>query len=231
MRLSDRTPSRAKGAALLRLYPRAWRDRYESEMLAVIEARRLDWRTRLDLLRGALDAHLHPAQAPAIPVLAALVAGVTWIVAGVASITQPLPPDWPGFLLETLPLGLLGAIAELRVVLAIGRRSGLGGPRGTGVALVFAAVGHVVWIVVLAVAAIGGPYGAITGAGQSLAAVGTLAVGLVRARAADHTSSLALVVAGAAMLVPSPLTWPLAGGAWLALAVAGGRPPVPLRRA
>jgi hypothetical protein len=230
MRLSDRTPTKVRGAGLLRLYPRAWRDRYEPEMLAVLEASRLDWRTRLDLIHGALDAHIRPARAPAVPILAALVAGVMWIVAGVAGIAQPLPPDWPGFLLETLPVGLLGAIAELRVVLAIGRRSGLGGPRGTGVALVFAAVGHVVWIVALAVAAIGGPYGAITGAGQSLAAVGTLAVGLIRARAGDHVFSLALVVAGTAMLVPSPLAWPLAGGAWLALAVAGVRPPVPLSR-
>jgi hypothetical protein len=44
--------------ALLRLYPRAWRARYRDEMLAVLEEHGTGWRTRLDLLRGALDAQL-----------------------------------------------------------------------------------------------------------------------------------------------------------------------------
>jgi hypothetical protein len=44
--------------ALLRLYPRAWRARYGDEMLAVLEQHGTGWRTRLDVLRGALDAHL-----------------------------------------------------------------------------------------------------------------------------------------------------------------------------
>jgi hypothetical protein len=44
--------------ALVRLYPRAWRARYGDEMLAVLEQHGTGWRTRLDLLRGALDAHL-----------------------------------------------------------------------------------------------------------------------------------------------------------------------------
>jgi hypothetical protein len=43
---------------LLRLYPRAWRARYRDEMLAVLEQHGTGWRTRLDLIRGALDAHL-----------------------------------------------------------------------------------------------------------------------------------------------------------------------------
>jgi hypothetical protein len=123
MRLNHRTP-RVTGASWLRLYPRAWRERYESEMLAVLEGRPIDLRTRVDLVRGALDAHVHPTTAPSIPVVAAIVAGAAWIVAGLAAATQPLPPDWPGFLVETLTVGLVGAIAALRVVLAVGRRSG-----------------------------------------------------------------------------------------------------------
>ena len=44
----------------LRLYPRAWRERYGGEMLAVLEQHEATLGTALDLLRGALDARLHP---------------------------------------------------------------------------------------------------------------------------------------------------------------------------
>lgn len=45
---------------VLRLYPRAWRDRYEAEMADLLAQRTLTWPDRVDLLKGALDAHLHP---------------------------------------------------------------------------------------------------------------------------------------------------------------------------
>ena len=45
---------------LLRLYPAAWRMRYESELLDLLEARPPSVPERLDIVRGALDAHLHP---------------------------------------------------------------------------------------------------------------------------------------------------------------------------
>lgn len=44
---------------LIRLYPRAWRERYEDEMLAVLEQHRITPSTVVDLLIGALDANLH----------------------------------------------------------------------------------------------------------------------------------------------------------------------------
>lgn len=230
MRLNDRS-RRVSGAVLLRLYPRAWRDRYEAEMLAVLEDRPLGVRTRLDLLGGAVDAHVHPMEPPATPVVASVVAGVAWIVAGLTAATQPLLPDWPGFLVETLPVGLIGAIAGVRILLAVGRRSGLGGPRGTGLALAIAIVGHVALILTLAIALAGGTYGAITGAALSIAGVGTMLVGLVRARAGDHPVGEAVLIAGAAMLIPSPIAWPFAGAAWIALAINAVRPTMPLRRA
>jgi hypothetical protein len=43
---------------LLRLYPKAWRQRYEAEMRAVLDQHEVTMVTRLDLLRGALDAWL-----------------------------------------------------------------------------------------------------------------------------------------------------------------------------
>ena len=46
---------------LLRLYPREWRRRYGAEMDAVLcQGGRLGPRDTIDLLRGALDARLHP---------------------------------------------------------------------------------------------------------------------------------------------------------------------------
>jgi hypothetical protein len=45
---------------LIRLYPRAWRARYEAEMLEVLAERPLTLGGRIDLVRAAVDAHLHP---------------------------------------------------------------------------------------------------------------------------------------------------------------------------
>ena len=46
---------------LLRLYPRAWRERYGEELSAHLAAQRpLRIGVVADLVRGALDAHLHP---------------------------------------------------------------------------------------------------------------------------------------------------------------------------
>jgi hypothetical protein len=44
---------------LLRLYPRAWRERYGDEVASVLAEHRVTAWTALDLLLGALDAHLH----------------------------------------------------------------------------------------------------------------------------------------------------------------------------
>jgi hypothetical protein len=45
---------------LLRLYPRRWRERYGDEFLALVEERGVSIGALLDVLRGALDARLHP---------------------------------------------------------------------------------------------------------------------------------------------------------------------------
>lgn len=51
---------------LLWLYPRRWRRRYGDEFLAVLEERGLSLLVLLDIVRGALDARLHP-QLVALP--------------------------------------------------------------------------------------------------------------------------------------------------------------------
>ena len=45
---------------LIRLYPQAWRDRYEAEILDLLEQRTVSLSASVDLIRGAADAHLHP---------------------------------------------------------------------------------------------------------------------------------------------------------------------------
>jgi hypothetical protein len=42
------------------LYPRAWRDRYETEFLAILEEQPGGSLDHFDIVRGALDARLHP---------------------------------------------------------------------------------------------------------------------------------------------------------------------------
>jgi hypothetical protein len=230
VQLTDRS-ERGPGSRWLRLYPRDWRDRYAVELLDTLAAARVDRHVRLDLLRGAIDAHVHPLRPPDPPVVAALVAGVAWIAVGLASALQPLIPDWPGFLLETLPLGAVGALAVLRAVIQAARRSGLDAPRGTTPSLAIVVTGHLLWIATLVVAAFGGPYGAVTGAAGAAAAVGTVLVGLARHRAGDHLAAQGLLMAGGAMLVPSPIAWVVAGAAWIGLAIAALRAVRPLRPA
>ncbi len=45
---------------LVRLYPHTWRERYEEELLAMLEQHPISFLDGLDLFFGALDAHLHP---------------------------------------------------------------------------------------------------------------------------------------------------------------------------
>jgi hypothetical protein len=47
-------------STFVRLYPRAWRDRYGAELEGLVASRPLGMRGAVDLLRGAFDAHLHP---------------------------------------------------------------------------------------------------------------------------------------------------------------------------
>ncbi len=60
-------------SALIRLYPQAWRDRYGAELQDLLGARAVGIVGRIDLIRGALDAHRHPELAdPSVPDPAAM---------------------------------------------------------------------------------------------------------------------------------------------------------------
>jgi hypothetical protein len=73
MRLGEAPAPRREGHAsaalawarrLLQLYPAAWRERYGAEVAAVLQQHRVSLWTVVDVLVGALDAHLHPNLLP-----------------------------------------------------------------------------------------------------------------------------------------------------------------------
>lgn len=71
---------------LIRLYPAAWRDRYAAELLDLLAERPVTLTDRIDLARGAIDAHVHPQLGRALPQpwthrlpgIMALAAGLLW---------------------------------------------------------------------------------------------------------------------------------------------------------
>lgn len=71
---------------LLRLYPAGWRKRYEAEFMETLQERPVGLTGSLDIVHGAIDAHLHPeltGGAPSawthrLPGLMATFAGLIW---------------------------------------------------------------------------------------------------------------------------------------------------------
>jgi hypothetical protein len=212
------------GGALVRLYPRPWRARYEAEFLAVLEAAPPSRHDLVDIARGALDAHLHPAQPSLVPGLAAVIGGGMWILATAPIAALPTPPDWPGYLLESLPAAILGVLClTVAVAGAWLREDGAGGDVGRRlgrVGVVLAVTGHVGWAVALAATLAGLGYGAPVAIASTAAGLGTVLVGLALARAGDWPIAGLLVLAPVllvvpAWLVPQGITWIGFGLSWV----------------
>lgn len=202
---------------MLRLYPSWWRERYADEMAALLETRPPTARARLDLVRGALDAHLRgpePEQGSRGEVAAALLAGAAWTIAGAASVGSPVPPDWPGYLDSTLPVAAIGAVAILIASLGIARLAWSSSGPILELVVLATVSGHIAWAAALVVAALGGPYGAVTAIAQTAAAIATIGLGLVLIRANAHPIGEAVVVAGTALLLPTPAAWLAVGALW-----------------
>ena len=221
--------SRPAGAGLIHLYPTAWRRRYADEMLATLEQRHVRARDRLDLLRGAVDAWLH--EPSRVPAFAALGAGGLWTVVGAGVLAQPVPPDWPGYLLETLPLAALATVFGGLATIGCWARRSDGAGRAGGLAIVLAVVGHIAWIVALIAGWLGAGYGAHTIAAQALGVLGSVLVGLMLLRSADERIGSVLVIAPAIMLFGWPIAWLGFGLGWTlvgALLLAWPEPDGPL---
>lgn len=82
-----------KSANLLRWYPRAWRDRYGEELLALIqdtlEEGRPIWRLRLGVARGGLSERGHQAKRAAVKRLTTPNPAGTMVVAGLIFASLP----------------------------------------------------------------------------------------------------------------------------------------------
>ena len=218
--MASSSKHRPAGLRILRLYPRWWRDRYGDEMAALLDARPPNVRARVDLVRGAFDARLRGSEsgtASGLTMAAALIAGGAWTVVGVASVGGPAPPDWPGYLASTLGVALVGAVALLIAGLGVARLAWSSSGGAVELAVLAIIVGHLAWIGALAIALVGGPYGAVTAIAQSLAAIATVALGLVLMRAGARPIGEAVVVAGAVLLIPSPAAWLVTGAVWTAI--------------
>jgi hypothetical protein len=206
--------------ALLRLYPSSWRALYGEEMAALLEQRRVDRRDRLDLLRGALDAWLHPSVPSLAPPMAALAGGGVWTVVATAVLVQPVAPDWPGYLLEIVPLACFGAICLFVSVAGCLLRAGEPWRRTEALAAALVAIGYTAWIAALGATAAGVMSGAALAAAQAVAMVGTVVVGLNLIRRRDEPIGLLLIATSVSMLVPSTGGWLVFGLGWTAIGMA-----------
>lgn len=213
--LSERWPA----TAFVGLYPRAWRDRYGQELEAVLETHGVGVRGGIDLLRGALDAHLHPPQRSPLPVAAAITASALSVVHALAIAAQPTPPDWPGYIEEALPLIIGALMALIPTVIGLWLKLGDGDGALGRAGIVLALAGYLLWLVALVAAKLRIDYGAVTALASTIAMVGTAALGI--ALVGHGRLALGALVAAAALagLAPPTFGWPLFAIAWTAVAV------------
>jgi hypothetical protein len=125
-------------SALVRLYPRSWRARYEDEFLGLLEARPPTMRDRVDIVRGAIDARRdqrspnrweRPVRAAAVSAIAAGGLWIAWLVLSVQAfkVAEADPIFGFGRLLATLA-GLAAVASHLSLGFAsVGRMRGWGG--------------------------------------------------------------------------------------------------------
>jgi hypothetical protein len=119
---------------LIRLYPRAWRDRYAEEFAVLLEDRPLGPFDVMDILLGALDARLHlravgaqPATGARSPLSirigsgAAVAGGVLWIVALMVTVMGPKSDS--NLMMAPVAIALLTLLVALAALSAVQSRS------------------------------------------------------------------------------------------------------------
>ena len=184
---------------LLRLYPRAWRERYGDEFAELLSARPPSVRDRVDIVRGALDARVHPQLATAPTPRTA--AKRDWLLAIAGVTTGVLFSTWAAIIVAFSPRwGELSSVDN--TVLAMSYAAGmLGALLGIGV-LLGAAFRHVedmgaLGLIGAAIAALG--FLAFAGdSGSSAVALlcaGTIIMSVGLARAVGQLAAVVLVVA------------------------------------
>jgi len=203
---------------VIALYPRPWRERYGDELQDVLDQDGFGLSARLDLLRGAIDAHLHPAVRSPVPVVAALSASAFATAHAIGLALQPVPTEWPGYLEGALPL-IIASVCFLIPAL-IGLWLKLGDADGAigRVGVILAVVGHAIWLLALLAAATRVAYGPLTAAAASVAMVGTAALGIALVGRSHVVLGALVALAGLAGVAPPSLGWPAFAAAWTLVA-------------
>lgn len=138
---------------------------------------------------------------------------------GSGIIAQAVPPDWPGYLLEVVPVAIIAtALACIATIGCWARRSDGSGRAGT-VAIVLAVLGHLAWMTALIGVLLGGAPGSATVAAQTLGALGAVLVGLLLVGRGDDRVGWVLVVAPAILLFGWPFAWLGFGFGWTLVGV------------
>jgi len=208
---------------LVALYPRPWRDRYEEELLLLISERPPTVGDRFDLIRGALDARLHPqvrtkADAPAPSPgrdydlrvarwlgFAAILGAVLWPAAFVVAATGPVVYDGFGAYRDggaALPIVILagvllaGGLLRQAIQLPADARLARGGALAAIPFLVLFGMGPWMW-----------PLGL-----TAILLLIALAVGGVRSGAWPLWASVAVVAASLGVVAIGALGAAVAGG-------------------
>lgn len=190
---------------LLRLYPASWRERYGEEFVALLADRPPSVLDSIDIVRGALDARLHPQvrrerrpvdRRAAAPLLGAVLLGVAWVIAlngpvqydefGTYRDGAAAMPFWLASMV-LLAIGFLFAMDRLPVSARVGRG-----------AAVVAALAALTWSM--------GPW-VLPAAIVMLAATVVLALAGIRRAGWPRFTSAALVVVAAAPA--ASLAWSL----------------------
>jgi hypothetical protein len=221
---------------LVRLYPSPWRERYEAEFLSLLDERPPTLLDRLDIIRGAVDARVHPQVAPGArePELGAagmrragaiaVLGGVLWALAGLGFYGAPYVDDL-GYK-DSGAVFLLGAAAAAltglgAVMLVRGTASRSIPLRGSAAAILLGAIGLALpWPILVL-----GYFGIV---------IGTLVFGMVGAARFGPTFVLVglggLLALGfntedgrALMLLPLGAAWIVTG----VLTARGGMPVMP----
>ena len=192
---------------LLRLFPGAWRARYEPEVLELLRERPLGARSRLDLARGALDAHRHPELlgltpqpwTHRLPGLLAAGAGLIWSWFWIRAYQLPSDAEW----------GYGAGLALLLMLIAV--PGDYLGRHGRRITVAFAAI-IVMWIIASVVPSnvTDGQLNATLGAAAYvLIAAGLLTLGAIRA---GFGSRARWLLAVGAVLVPAAIAIVPLGG-------------------
>ena len=125
---------------LIGLYPASWRARYEGELLALLADRPPSLSDRIDLVRGAVDARLHPdlvergtGDGPVplerrVPGLAAFAGGLVWVLMAVVAafgLARGEEPDVTALFWIALILMVAGVVGSVAAAHAAAVRRGL----------------------------------------------------------------------------------------------------------